>query len=262
MFGAGIVVIAGAIGFAVFSQPGKPKPVTADKATEIRKVDLPRTITDTNSVMLLVPAGSFIFGSDAPESPNKRESVDLPAFYVDATEVSNGAYAKFCEATGHTKPSDPDFTRHPDFPVAGVTFGDAQAFAQWAGKRLPTEQEWEKAARGTDGRTYPWGNEAMSTPTSLQPVDALPDRQSPFGALNMAGNVWEWTTTRFPVTSREIDDMKQVLQTQSVSTEWYSIKGGSFSPHQEAFLRSFMRRGWPADQISPYIGFRCVKDVP
>ncbi len=259
---AGILLTAGVIGFAFMAKPGKPKVAKEEKPPEIHKVDLPATVSGATGAMILVPAGTFIFGSDAPESPNRQQSVDLKAFYIDQTEVSNDTYRKFCDATGHNQPDNPDFRRQPGLPVTGVTYDDAQAFARWASKRIPSEAEWEKAARGIDGRTYPWGNETMSAPQTLQSVDSLPERKSPYGAFNMAGNAWEWTTTPFPVTTREVDDMKRVLGIKSLSLQWYSIKGGSFSPHQEGFFRSFMRRGWPEDQTSPYIGFRCVKDVP
>jgi len=253
-----LALLTGVVGFAVYS--ARPKPAVVEKSVE--KQDFPAVIRDATGEMRLVPAGAFLFGSDAPDSPNRAQSVTLPAFYIDASEVSNRGYGAYCDATGHPRPSNPEFFTRPELPVTGITFDEAQAFAQWAGKRLPSEQEWEKAARGIDGRTYPWGNETMTAPDALQPVDALPERKSPYGILNMAGNAWEWTTTSFPVTSREIEDMKRVLEVPTVSSRWYSIKGGSFSPHQEGFFRSYMRRGWPANQTSPFIGFRCVKDVP
>jgi formylglycine-generating enzyme required for sulfatase activity len=234
------------LGFVAFT--GKPDPV----------------ITDPHGKMLLVPAGSFIFGESSPDSPNPRQTLTLDNYYVDETEVSNAEYKRFCDATGHAPPASSDFSSNPNHPVAGLTFDDAKAYAAWAGKRLPTEQEWEKAARGSDGRPYPWGSDPWTegVPTELQPVDALESRKSPNGALNMAGNVFEWTSSAFPAGEREYADMQSLLSNSSFSRAWFTIKGGSFAPHGETFFRSYMRRGFPSDQRSPWIGFRCVRDAP
>jgi eukaryotic-like serine/threonine-protein kinase len=234
-------------------------PIKPAQATNVTPA-LPPAISDVNGRMVLIPAGEFIFGDDSPDSPNPRRRMALPAFYIDATEVSNAAYARFCESANRPAPNV-DLAAKGGYPAVEVSLEDAQAFAAWAGKRIPTEQEWEKAARGSDGRIYPWGNNPEALPQSVQPVDALPQWQSPYGALNMAGNVWEWTGTLFPVTNREIEDMQRNGQA-AVSRDWYIIKGGSFSPHQEPFWRCFMRRGWPKNLgSSQLIGFRCVKDV-
>ena len=221
------------------------------------------TIADARGTMLLVPGGSFIFGDNSPDSPNPRQTLSLRSYYVDRTEVSNAEYKKFCDATGHAPPNSPDFATKPQDPVVDVSFDDAKAYAAWAGKRLPTEQEWEKAARGTDGRPYPWGQDAWTTgiPETLQPVDSSPDRRSPYGALNMTGNAFEWTASTFPAGDAEYADMQKVLGTNAFSRRWCIIKGGSFSPHGDVFFRSFMRRGFPVDQHSAVIGFRCVRDV-
>jgi serine/threonine-protein kinase len=219
---------------------------------------------DAHGRMLLVPAGNFIFGDDSPDSPRPRQTMSLKAFYIDETEVPNEEYKRFVDATGHAPPKSTDYAVSPDHPVSGVTFEDAQAFAAWAGKRLPTEEEWEKAARGTDGRPYPWGREPWTSnvPMELQPVNSFQDRKSPYGAYNMAGNVFEWTASNFPAGEREFADMHSVLGGIDFSKTWYSIKGGSFSPHGDRFFQSFLRRGFPSDQSSAFIGFRCARDVP
>ena len=139
--------------------------------------------------MVLVPAGEFGFGGD-------KQRIALPAFYVDQTEVPNAEYAKFCQATNRALP-DRFPADKPDYPLVNVTIGDARAFAEWAGKRLPNAFEWEKAARGVDGRTFPWGNEhdparANVGTHQLRPVDDFAGGASPFGALQMVGNVWEF----------------------------------------------------------------------
>src|SRR5262249_30683940 len=107
---------------------------------------LPKTITTSTGVMVLVPGGEFKFGRE-------KQPIALPAFYIDQTEVTNEAFAKFCKATGRTfSPSDGQ-----EYPVSNVTITEAREYAAWAGKKLPNEFQWEKAARGTDGRTFPWG---------------------------------------------------------------------------------------------------------
>lgn len=216
--------------------------------------------------MHLVPAGNFIFGNDSdPRSPNGQETATLPAFYIDETEVSNADYRKFCDATGHKPPDSETFASHADFPVTNVSFEDAEAYAKWVGKRLPTEREWEKAARGTNGFIYPWGNHPWTKPpTALQPVLSSPDRVSPYGAYNMAGNVAEWTTSHYPVGEAEVGDMTKNLGSSKFSHDWRVIKGGYFGPTHDAeeAWKTYMRRGFPKDlAISPVIGFRCVEDA-
>jgi len=220
-------------------------------------------LDDPNGSMVLVPAGDFIFGENASDSPHQRQSIDLPSFYIDRTEVSNAEYLRFVEATHRSYSGATYAAEHRDLPVTNVSDADAAAFAVWAGKRLPTEQEWEKAARGTDGRPFPWGTDAWTqgVPQQLQPVDSFPDRKSPYGALNMAGNAWEWTATKYVPEERELADMRGALKSDAFSRTWYSLKGGSFSPNGTFFVRAYMTRGFPEDQLSKLVGFRCAKDA-
>jgi formylglycine-generating enzyme required for sulfatase activity len=156
--------------------------------------------------MVYVPAGKFLMGSpegDKDALPNEcpQRRVYLDGYWIDRNLVTVAQYRKFCQATGREMPPAPSWGWKEDHPIVNVTWDDAAAYAAWAGKRLPTEAEWEKAARGTDGRQYPWGNEwdpsmcANSVGHSLsgtQPVGSYLLGASPYGALDMAGNVYEW----------------------------------------------------------------------
>jgi len=220
----------------------------------------PQVYSDAHGRMLLVSTGSFHFGQ---KGAGDAETIDLPAFYIDETEVSNAEYRRFCEATGHAAPQNPNYNTHPDYPVSGVSYEDALAYASWAGKRLPTEAEWEKAARGTDERTFPWGDAAWTTgvPSQLQPVNSEPERRSPYGAYNMAGNVWEWTASPYDPPPAEITKMKEVVRGASFSSTWQVTKGGSFPPGASDNFAISKRRGLPMDARSPLVGFRCARDA-
>ena len=242
-----IIMVVGVVVLVLMMVNRRPKP----------------TFVDSHGRMMLVPAGKFVFGRSSPDSPNPQQELSLPAFYVDETEVSNREYGLFCQATGHALPVNEGLIS-ADLPVSGITFEDAKAYAAWADKRLPTEQEWEKAARGTDGRLFPWGSETWidNVPTQLQPVSSFPERKSPYGALNMAGNVFEWTVSKFPAGTQEYTDMETQLKTSAFSRDWFVVKGGSFSPHGDVFFASYLRRGFPSDQGSRFVGLRCVRDAP
>lgn len=168
-----------------------------------------------------IPAGYFLMGSD-DEYPDARpqRQVYVEAFWIGKYEVSNEEYKQFIDATGHGVPYveadwtdpydwDPVTRAYPAgkarYPVVLVSWHDAQAYCRWAGKRLPTEAEWEKAARGTDGRRYPWGDEWDRTKANsfecgrgeASPVGMYDEGASPYGVLDMAGNVWEWTASKY-----------------------------------------------------------------
>ncbi len=236
-----------------------PSPAVAGAVTSA----LPAILDDPHGRMLLISAGPFIFGNNAPDPAYPRQALTLPAFYIDQTEVSNAEYLEFVQATGRVFVNAAQAAAKPQEPVTAITEQDAQAYATWAGKRLPTEQEWEKAARGTDGRPFPWGSEPWTTgvPDTLQPVTSFADRKSPYGALNMAGNAWEWTDTRSDAGEREFADMKAASHSDDFSRTWYTLKGGSFSPRGSAGFAVYLHRGFPQDKGSPFIGFRCAKSV-
>ncbi len=231
----------------------------------LRPKALPSTLQDDHGTMLLVPAGNFVYGENAPDSPHPRQTLNIPAFYIDQTEVSNAEYLRFVQATAHPFLAQADAAAHPDLPVTSVSYEDAAAYAAWAGKRLPTEQEWEKAARGADGRPYPWGSDpwTQNVPEQLKPVSSFPDRKSPSGALNMAGNAFEWTATPYSPDAAELGDMQKHLgNSVNLSSTWHSLKGGSFSPQGSFFFRLYLAMGFPDNRATPFIGFRCAKNAP
>jgi formylglycine-generating enzyme required for sulfatase activity len=195
--------------------------------------------------MVRIPAGEFLYGG-------KKEKIKLPEFWIDKTPVTSAEYARFVAATGHEPPQHwkgkTPSKQIADHPVTYVSWQDAAAYAKWAGKRLPTEQEWEKAARGTDGRQYPWGeqqpmrelcnfgnNEKGTTPVGKY----SPQGDSPYGCVDMAGNVWEWTASDY-------DKSNKVL------------RGGSW--RNDADLVRSASRFWynPGYRLNN-VGFRCAR---
>lgn len=227
---------------------------------------IPKEFDTPSGKMILVPEGTFLAGAD-------KHPVSVPAFYLDRTEVSNRVYAQFLHATGHPPP-DRFREDRPDEPVVNVTHFDAQAFAKWAGKRLPTDTEWERAARSVDGRLYPWGNDPdprkanvnnnpnLPRPGTVQSVYAFSNYASPDGILNLCGNVWEWTATLEQPDDEMLigvrahfHDLKPPL---SRTEPWYAMRGGAFDIDLSPDIlvdRSVMAARLHHDNI----GFRCAK---
>lgn len=249
--------------------------------------DYPAVITantpaGTGHEMVLVPAGDFAMGSsndasDASEGP--VHTVCLDAYYVGRHEVSNAQYQAYVQATGRA-PSEaaPDERLNgPEQPVVGVTWYDARDYCAWAGLRLPTEAEWEKAARGTDGREYPWGNTAPDGTRAnyedaytevtgsagdgyefTAPVGNYPAGASPFGALDMAGNVWEWTADWFDSEYYTVSPGRNPKGPSDSSGR--VLRGGSW--HYDAgFLRASSRFATYPGKAYYTVGFRCAKDA-
>jgi len=194
----------------------------------------------------------------------------LPPFYMDRTEVTNEAYSRFCSERG--RPLPPGFPPdRPDFPVVNITIVDAKEFARWAGKRLPTRSEWEAAARGNDGRAYPWGNNHdpslanvadnpyLST-HDLMPANAFEQGKSPYGILQMAGNVWEFVDELITPSPGALQAFAKLMSPPpTIDEPWYTIQGGAYNV---PLIRnvSFEWSAVPARFRRPDIGFRCVKN--
>ncbi len=264
VIGIAAVVLLAIAGIALWLMRSKETKTTVQQAstsTAPPATTRAPVYSDAHGRMVLVPEGAFQFNASLEAS---AQTVSLPAFYVDETEVSNAEYHRFCEATGHAPPNAPDYAAHPDYPVSNISYEDAAAYATWAGRRLPTEQEWEKAARGTDGRSYPWGNEPWkdNVPDKIQPVTSEPLRKSPYGAYNMAGNVWEWTATPYAPTQADTAGMAHLSNGQHFSVNWRTIKGGSFAVGSKEAFHVAAQRGLPIEAHSPWIGFRCVRSAP
>jgi len=217
--------------------------------------------------MVAVPAGAFLMGCNgavdqncnADESP--YHSVDLAAFSIDKTEVTQAAYAACADAG-----ACPAILGMPSdlVPVHGVGWATASAYCTWAGKRLPTEAEWEKAARGTDGRVYPWGNsdptcdEANFGTCAGAPL-AVGERSSgasPYGALDMAGNVAEWVADHYAADYYAASPAQNPPGPATGAN--YVDRGGWYRSRAEQLRASFREPNSPDTALS-YLGFRCAQ---
>jgi formylglycine-generating enzyme required for sulfatase activity/predicted RNA-binding Zn-ribbon protein involved in translation (DUF1610 family) len=218
--------------------------------------------------MVPVPAGSYTVGCDDGDQYAKpSHSVVLPAFLIDRTEVTNAQYQKFISASGHQAPDTWQGGTFPEgkdnFPVTGVTWQDAADYASWAGKRLPSEAEWEAAARGPDGRIYPWGNEwqkafANTGTAATTEVGSFPDGVSPFGAVDMIGNVWEWTADEFDLYPGSAATLPKSLKP---GVTYRVIRGGAYDVTQPAISSACYRGFVDASKSYPKTGFRCAKNA-
>ena len=227
--------------------------------------------------MVFIPAGEFTMGTSAEEAQqlakeykvhpdlilleSPQRKVNLKAFWIDRFPVSNRQFLEFAQATKTPTgwPDDKLPEGQADHPKVGISWPAAEAYAKWAGKRLPTAEEWEKAARGTDGRLYPWGNEWKETATMRRPPDAFmpptmisytlpvgcfPEGASPYGVMDMCGNVPEWTAT---------PSLKN-------ATTSYVVKGAGATCNLKCYFRcaSVAFSSWSSYGGK---GFRCVKDA-
>lgn len=236
-----------------------PSPTLPPGATRVWEKD--------SSVMVYVPAGEFWMDS------TDADKVYLAAFWIDRTEVTNSQYRRCVEApekecappsqTGsHTRPSYYDDSDFDDYPVIYTSWHQANAYCRWAGKRLPTEAEWEKAARGTDGRIYPWGDDDDAECNRANhdncvgdttAVGSYPAGQSLYGALDLAGNVWEWTNSLYKPYPYKGEDGREDPSAPGERV----VRGGSWG-HKLADARVTYR--WKEEAYSNWEtqGFRCA----
>jgi formylglycine-generating enzyme required for sulfatase activity len=241
-----------------------------------------------------VPAGPFPMGSDPSADPlafdierwsdtEAQGRVDLPAFFIARYEVTVAQFKAFVDATGFK--ADPQALQAPSsHPVTGVSWPDALAYCRWLEETLkawpqtppdlrrrleegwrvtlPSEAEWEKAARGTDGRIYPWGNEprrdrANYAGTAPMPVGSFPCPECPFGLLDMSGNVWEWTRSPYQPYPFDPKDDRENLDADAL----WVIRGGHFGD-PERNVRAAIRGGGDPGARRPFIGFRVAITRP
>ncbi len=268
------------------TQPGDQMPPTPTPGSTSTNTDATKMRIQDGMTMVYVPAGDFTmgspagFGSDEEVPPHK---VTLDSFWIDRTEVTNAQYRAFVEETGHRAPTscdwgDPTYDdgAKANHPVVCVSWDDAKAYCEWDGAHLPTEAEWEKAARGTDGRAYPWGNNfdgsrfnycdtncefsqkdtgADDGYAQTAPVGSYLLGASPYGALDMAGNVWEWVSDWY---SFGYYNNSPKLNPQGPDSGHYrGLRGGAWNGFATNERSAF--RGWLLpDKRDIVIGFRCV----
>ncbi|MFQ5672445.1 MAG: SUMF1/EgtB/PvdO family nonheme iron enzyme [Nitrospinales bacterium] len=245
--------------------------------------------------MVLIPAGIFSFGTDRRDATGNALSVGIPkpwyadenpqqrvflkAFYMDRYEVTNRRYKIYVDAAGAIPPPHWRDNRFPegrgDDPVTEVNWFDAANFCAWAGKRLPTEKEWERAARGPNGNEYPWGNEFHIENANLAPkaggktkiatVGSFPGGASPEGAHDLIGNVWEWTASDYApykggnYRSPQYDGRYKVLRGASAAYIGH-FPGVSYEEVLKQYSRGGYRQPALPDDAAPDVGFRCVGD--
>ena len=221
--------------------------------------------------LLYIPQGSFQMGSKDGSIDDEKpaHTLFLDAFWIDQTDVTNAMFAG-CVSAGKCKPpqfstsitrkSYYDNAQYADYPVIYIDWSQADAYCKWAGRSLPSEAQWEKAARGTDGRTYPWGegidsSKANYNGSDTSKVGSYPDGASPYGALDMAGNVGQWVADWYDSTYYQNSPQKNPTGPASGSSR--VVRGGSWFSSDDG-ARSARRDGDdPSDQINYLVGLRC-----
>jgi formylglycine-generating enzyme required for sulfatase activity len=220
--------------------------------------------------MVEVPAGWFLMGQDeeGKNSNRPQREVWVDGFAIGRVEVTNAEFAEFVRQTGYQTAGwdTAAAEEQPDYPVTGALWRDADAYCRWAGRRLPTEAEWEKAARGVDGRRYPWGDEwdpdlantQESGSGGVLPVGSFTGGASPYGALDMAGNVAEWVADRFDFDYYEYAPLRNPRGPDLILD--HGLRGGSWGlPH--FYAQTFLRDSSHSVLPNPRVGFRCAADM-
>ncbi len=233
-------------------------------ASSTSNTSRPAGATGNNGLesMVLIPGGKLDMGrNNGDEYETPVHAVTVNPFYMDRTEVTNEEYQLFVTATGHRPPSHWRNGKFPlseaKVPVVNVSWEDANAYAQWVGKRLPTEEEWEFAARGPDGRIYPWGNSwnaananaSKETGGSISKVGSFPNGASQFGVMDLCGNVWEWTSSSLV----NYADQKEIAPGKV-------IRGGAYDTPSKRATATY-RGVLPSDRLRDKTGFRLVKNA-
>jgi formylglycine-generating enzyme required for sulfatase activity len=294
----GLVVsalILGAYGLAHL--PATPKPTPTAQATSTYQLPTatlePPTETSTTTLvptptlgigssitgqdgmkLLYVPAGNFLMGStdsdpNAQANEKPQHTVYLDAFWIDQTDVTNKMYSQCVgdkgacqppwDSSSYTHPSYYGNSQFDNYPVIYVNWDMANTYCRWAGRQLPTEAQWEKAARGTDGRTYPWGNNAPENTLlnyngaagDTTAVGSYPKGASPYGALDMAGNAWQWVANWYATYPGN------TVSDPAYGTTYRVLRGGSWGINFD--VRSAGRDGYVPSSEDYFIGFRCVR---
>jgi formylglycine-generating enzyme required for sulfatase activity len=257
------------------ASPAGPKQAPGDALWDMQILELAPGVP---MEFVRVPAGEFLMGSlgDDLSYPNElpQHSVYLNEYLIGKYPVTNRQYRLFMEATGHSHWEYGTIQKNKEnHPVVAVSWQDASAFCEWASfvtrmnVRLPSEAEWEKAARGTDGRTYPWGSRAPEHSLlnfakkigDTSQVGATPGGASPYGALDMAGNAWEWVNDRYDEHYYEKSPARNPPGPES--GEYRILRGGAWSSSLRN-VRSMMRLANLPNDAGTGSGFRCARDLP
>lgn len=220
--------------------------------------------------LVFVPGGEFTMGSDdGPQYSAPAHLVYLDPYWIDLTEVTMLDFIGFVEATGNAPDAwaDERYLLEADFPATGILWEEAVAYCEWRGMRLPTEAEWEKAARGTDGRIYPWGrfwrqgraNTSESGIGGPVAVGSYPKGRSPYGALDMAGNVQEWVSDRFDPDYYAESPYRNPTGPEEILN--VGLRGGSWFTDRN-LAKTFYRNSSHSALPDSRVGFRCAVGHP